>query len=464
MKNIADLLNKANFTIFLGKNGVGKSTLLREIDSSSDFNTKYISPERGGILRYDAGVDQNMSVNDNWIINDRRKNRTEQFRQQSIAQFRILEVMVLREIEKNLEKRNNHDYTFDTILNHINELLPKINLKRSDKGFEILDSQNNRVSEDNISSGESELISLSIEILVFSRLEKPDKVLLLDEPDVHLHPDLQHKFIEFVEKIACEYKFKVIIATHSTAIIGAFSQKEELQIIPVKDKSEKHFESFKYNPICNKILPVFGAHPLSSHFNEMPILLVEGEDDKRVFDEIIRASNQEIKFSPVVVGNVNEMSRWETWLDTFLPSIYDNPKAYSIRDLDQSTQTNIENIGCVTRARLNCYSIENFLLTDECLEKHCCSSSNFLDKIKNWCQSNPEHQAKNELDNLYKNFANRRTIKIKDIRNVILVLLETKKPWEVVVSRLLVNNINEDNNSPDSVISYLGKEAKEKIF
>ena len=309
--NIQDLVNNAKFTILLGKNGAGKSTLLREIDSADQFNTKYISPERGGTLKYDPGVDQNMSNNENWIINDRRKNRTEQFRQQSTAQFRNLEVMVLREIEKDLEKRNDHNYTFDTTLDHINTLLPKITLKRADRGFEISNAQDQKVSEDNISSGESELIALSIEVLVFSRLNQENRVLLLDEPDVHLHPDLQHKFIEFVEKIAVDYDFRVVIATHSTAIVGAFSDGADLQIVPITDKGQKDFSFFKYDPICHEILPVFGAHPLSSHFNRIPILLVEGEDDKRVFEQIMRTSEGQIRFSPSVVGTVDEMNKWE---------------------------------------------------------------------------------------------------------------------------------------------------------
>lgn len=258
---IEELVKNARFTVLLGKNGSGKSTLLRKIDSYGQFNTKYISPERGGSLKYDPNVDLNMSNNENWIINDRRKNRTEQFRQQSTAQFRNLEVMVLREIEKDIDKRGDVSYTFDTTLNHINELLPKINLERADRGFEISNNQGDKISEDHISSGESELIALSIEVLVFSRSKQENKILLLDEPDVHLHPDLQQKFTEFVEKIATEYDFRVVLATHSTAIVGAFSKSADLQIVPITDKVQSNFLSFRYDPICHEILPVFGSHP-----------------------------------------------------------------------------------------------------------------------------------------------------------------------------------------------------------
>lgn len=461
---IQELVNNARFTVLLGKNGAGKSTLLRNIDSSNQFNTKYISPERGGSLKYEPNVELSISNNPNWLGDTRRKNRIDNFRQQSTAQFRNLEIMVLREIEKDLSKRQDTTYTFDSTLTYINDLLPKINLLRSDRGFEIYNSQSDKVDEDSISSGESELIALSIEVLVFSRSDQENKVLLLDEPDVHLHPDLQHKFVGFVETIATEFDFKVVLATHSTAIVGAFSEEADLQIVPITDKDQVEFSFFKYDPICHEILPVFGAHPLSSHFNRIPILLVEGEDDKRVFEQVTRSSQGEIKYSPCIVGTVTEMTKWEQWLNNFLPSIYDDPKAYSIRDLDDSQQADIEDIGCVTRTRLNCYAIENILLTNECLGEHGYSAEEFCSKIKQWAELNPDHQTTEAINSLHDNFNQRRTTKIKDLRNIILALLGTSKPWEVLVGQLIVNNLANKNTDEDSLHTYLGTKVIDSLF
>ena len=461
---IQELVNNARFTVLLGKNGAGKSTLLRSIDSANQFNTKYISPERGGSLKYEPGVEQNISQNPNWLGDTRRKNRLDNFRQQSTAQFRNLEIMVLREIEKDLNKRQDTTYTFDSTLTYINDLLPKINLVRSDRGFEISNHQKKKVDEDSISSGEAELIALSIEVLVFSRADPKNKVLLLDEPDVHLHPDLQHKFVGFVEKIATEFDFKVVLATHSTAIVGAFSEEADLQIVPITDKDQADFSFFKYDPICHEILPVFGAHPLSSHFNRTPILLVEGEDDKRVFEQVMRSSQGKIRFSPCIVGTVDEMTKWENWLNTFLPSIYDEPKAYSIRDLDNSVKADIDDIGFVTRTRLNCYAIENLLLTNECLGGHGYSPEDFCSKIDQWVNLNPEHQTTEALGALRDNFTQRRTIKVKELRNVIVALLGATKPWEVLIGQLIVNNLTSTNTDEDSLNTYLGKKVVENLF
>ncbi|HDX8438605.1 TPA: AAA family ATPase [Aeromonas dhakensis] len=461
--NFQEVINAARFTVIFGKNGAGKSTLLRSF-SSNNLNAKYISPERGGTLRYDPNVDYNIASSDRWLDDSRRQNRFEQFRQQSASQFRSLEVLILREIEKDSAKRTDLNYTFDHTLDSINALLPVIKLVRSDRGFSVQTKAGSPLTEENLSSGESELIALAIEVLVFSRSEKNEKILLLDEPDVHLHPDLQQKFISFVEKVACDKDFKVVIATHSTAIIGAFSAMSDLHIVPVVAGKMSDFSPFKKSAVSSQILPIFGAHPLSSIFNKSPVVLVEGEDDKRVIEQVVRSSNGRVVLSPCVVGTVSEMAEWENWLNRFLPSIYDEPKGYSLRDLDDAEQSEISDTGVVCRVRLNCYAIENLLLTTECFRDHGLTSDEFLKRLVTWGQQYPNHQAASDLNILIKGYENRRAIKIKSLRNIIVALLGSSKPWEVIVGQAIASYEEPIQEDAHSLRSYLGEKAIDELF
>lgn len=462
---LKEIIRNKRFTVLLGKNGAGKSTMLRTLDSTADINTKYITPERGGTLKYDPSIESNLTNNENWLTQVMRKNRFEKFREQSAYQFRNLETLVLREIEKNPELRNDPTYTFDTTLNLINDLLPAINMVRSDRGFTINSkADKSKVPEDALSSGESELIALGIEVLVFARESQDNKYLLLDEPDVHLHPDLQQRFVKFVETIAKKYNFRVIVATHSTAIIGAFVDKGDVQVVPVTSKDQTAFAPFDYDPVCHGILPIFGTHPLSSQFNRAPVLLVEGEDDKRVIDQLVRSAGGSVLLSPCVVGTVSEMNRWETWLNSVLPSIYDQPVAYSLRDLDSADTPSIENVGIVIRAKLNCYAIENLLLTDECLALHGFSDDQFIAELRNWVDSHPRHQATDRTHAIADSFSERRTMNLKLVRNVLVALLGSQKPWEVLIGQLMAANQAPAATSENSLRTFLGDAAIRVLF
>ena len=463
--SMEEAVRKSKFTVLIGKNGAGKSTLLRALNAGNNPNIKYVSPERGGTLKYDPNVDNNISSNANWLKQSRQTNRFEQFRQQSAAQFRNLETSVLREIEKHADKRADLTYTFDAVLEQINALLPAIRMVRNDKGgFSVQTKAGEPLDESNMSSGESELIALAIEVLVFSRQSMEDKILLLDEPDVHLHPDLQQRFTAFVESVAVEHDILVVIATHSTAIIGAFSKTADLQIVPVSQRGQAHFPTFKRSDVCEGILPIFGTHPLSTAFNKSPVVLVEGDDDRRVLEQVVRSGGGRVAFAPCVVGCVNELSEWEDWLDQFLPVLYDTPQAFSLRDLDDVQDSTINDLNHVCRIRLNCYAIENLLLSNQALEEHEFTADSFRATLRARVGKFPAHKYTAAVHALIENFEIRRTINIKDIRNIIVAELGCSKPWEVLVGQLIAANISVANDNPHSIQTYLGQKAMKNLF
>lgn len=462
---IDDLVQSAKFTVLIGKNGAGKSTFLRSLNSGDRPHIKYVSPERGGTLKYDPNVDNNMSSNDKWLKQTRQKNRFEQFREQSAALFRNLETAVLREIELVAEKRFDSTYTFDSILQQINELLPAVKMIRNEQGgFAVQAKSGLPLDEANLSSGESELMALAIEVLVFSRQSTTDKLLLLDEPDVHLHPDLQQRFIGFVEKIASAHDLRVVIATHSTAIIGGFSKSADLQIAPISSRDQSEFFSFSRSKVCEEILPIFGSHPLSTAFNRIPIVLVEGDDDRRVLEQVVRSSRGNVALAPCVTGSVNKLYEWEDWLNRTLPVLYDTPKAFSLRDLDDAMKSDIDDLDHVCRVRLNCYAIENLLLSDQVLSAHGFNAYSFKTTLQARLERIPDHKYTNALRALVVDFDNRRTQNIKDVRNIIVAELGSNKPWEVILGQVIAANAAIPDCGEHSIQTYLGPKAMKHFF
>lgn len=66
-----------------------------------------------------------------------------------------------------------------------------------------------------------------VQIFAYLILFEP-KVMLIDEPDAHLHPDKQERLIEALERAAPEYDTQVILTTHSPHIVRAASPTAKL--------------------------------------------------------------------------------------------------------------------------------------------------------------------------------------------------------------------------------------------
>lgn len=79
--NDAAMVGLTNINVLLGRNGSGKSRFLRRLDSElagkSDFNVRYISPERSGVFQKDGNADLNMERDGNWLRSARSKNQAE---------------------------------------------------------------------------------------------------------------------------------------------------------------------------------------------------------------------------------------------------------------------------------------------------------------------------------------------------------------------------------------------------
>jgi energy-coupling factor transporter ATP-binding protein EcfA2 len=66
-----------------------------------------------------------------------------------------------------------------------------------------------------------------VQIFAYLILFEP-KIMLIDEPDAHLHPDKQERLIETLERAAKEFETQIILTTHSPHITRAASPSAKL--------------------------------------------------------------------------------------------------------------------------------------------------------------------------------------------------------------------------------------------
>ena len=75
-------------------------------------------------------------------------------------------------------------------------------------------------------------------------------IILIDEPELHLHPRLQEKFVDFILEISKESQ--VILTTHSPLLIKQLSYNENVKnIVLKKEKEVKEFDERKLSYISS---------------------------------------------------------------------------------------------------------------------------------------------------------------------------------------------------------------------
>jgi len=490
IKNSDYQLNNLNYiNIILGKNGSGKSTILQSMlnakdDAEQSIYSEYITPERGGFLKQDPNIDASMNDNPRWLKDARKHNQFQKFKEQTINRYQRLEINVLQTLEQKLiddSKKNEggsvvvKDYPFfDKNVSAINSLLDNIEVRRVAGGsFEICKKGTTTpIPPDKISSGESELISLAIEFLYFQKSdsESKEKIILVDEPDVHLHPDLQVKFMRFLHLLVTDKdsKFRVVIATHSTAFLGALEDTNDVHVAFIKpNQKEINFRSV--TDAYKKFLPVFGAHPLSNLFNEAPVLLVEGEDEERIWQQAVRSSVGAIKIYPCVCGDVNQIAPFEKEVKEVIESVYDNAKAYSLRDQDDTPEEDLEDDPPIIKHKLHCYSSENLLLTDEVINSLGYTWDTLKKKMDEWIteKEGKSHDQLEDMKAFQTGSYDRKNQKIKSLRMLLMGIMGSSKPWEVAVGQTISQlkwNDSTDFGKDGSIYNFLGEKLTKSIL
>ena len=452
----------------MGRNGAGKSRFLRDIEEMTSrnkqhFNVRYVSPERAGSFKRDGNVLTNMSNNPEWLRQSRSVNQSSNFKAASAMLFREAETLYLRRLASTPDIRMDPTRNFETDrLSKVNQLLTNISLEMGNADFEFRSLADGLpIRPDDISSGESEAVALAAEILYFFDTIDPTKfnVLLLDEPDVHLHPDLQARLGKLIIAMLDEFKsladsIAVCLSTHSSSLVCSLAYSQHVSI-GTKSFAVDTVELKPTSAELRKVAPFFG-HPLSLSLSEDVALILEGEDDERVWQQAARTSQGRIKVFPVLAGSVDQQGELETFCVELLGTLYDDPIAFSLRDGDGVVDQPLEHCLPLKRYRLRCYAIENALLSDPCLALMGTTWDGFVAAATKWVGENPMHQDIAIVQELAASEDRLRHKKIKKIRQLVCAILECKKPWEVVMGQAIGGLTREDFANSNMLVDFLG--------
>ena len=150
----------------------------------------------------------------------------------------IINSNVIRDIPSYIATRRNHLATIEEdltmkeitnkVVNEINSIFDILELDVKLKGFSkdektmpiFENSAGEEFNINDLSSGEKQLFLRTLSIKM---LEPKNSIILIDEPELSLHPKWQQRIIEVYKKIG--ENNQIIIATHSPHILGSVSNE-----------------------------------------------------------------------------------------------------------------------------------------------------------------------------------------------------------------------------------------------
>lgn len=123
------------------------------------------------------------------------------------------------------------------------------------------------------------------------------KVILIDEPEMGLHPDLQRRFIGYLHKMVDEKDVQIFLATHSQVLLNYADTMNYYRIL--NSAGNREVISVPDDAI-HTLLSDLGLRP-SDIFNQDICLMLEGASEVVFFEHIIRNLYKE-EFEKIAIG------------------------------------------------------------------------------------------------------------------------------------------------------------------
>ena len=246
--------------ILAGINGTGKTTILEYLNN---FISHVNSPENKSFIkfnRYDEEKEKIIFETLNYentlkvykvgskLIE--QESQIKKYFQNNIVYLKTdthhhikpIEDIIVKYLKLTVWEENNNPTTaYKEIVEFINEIFAEFNLNimfdslSKDEKVIFKNKNGDKFPLDKISTGEKTLLSKAFYLYIQNI---KDKVVLIDEPELSLHPSWQNKILKLYEKFTKDYNCQIIIATHSPHIIAS-AKNEYIRVLQVDKESNQ---------------------------------------------------------------------------------------------------------------------------------------------------------------------------------------------------------------------------------
>ena len=184
--------------------------------------------------------------------------------------------------------------------------------------FEFFDLRRNKAIGDInvLSAGQKAIIHLIFE--AYGRGDLKGGVVIIDEPEIHLHYQFQHEYVQVVRELNAEQRCQYILVSHSEALINS-STINNVKRFSLDDNGHTRIK----NPILTTdqkhLIKILDNTRSTYAFFAKKVLLVEGDTDRYFFKAIIQTQAPKLdqEIAVLHMGGKTSYPEWSRLFESF---------------------------------------------------------------------------------------------------------------------------------------------------
>ncbi len=259
---------------------------------------------------------------------------------------------------------------FETYQDYFSRLLPGKALDpidpKSPRDFHFRVGDSKPMAFSQLSSGEREVVKVAFD-LIWKRLTH--SIILLDEPELHLHPTLLFRLVETLKEFGGGTN-QLILFTHSADLISTYYSSGNIFFIDASAAASNQAHqlsslSIAHSSVLRAVSANLGLFAVGKR-----LIFVEGQDasvDRLVYHKVAQISFQDAYILPI--GSVNNILALRSVVDELANAIF-GIDLFLVRDRDGLSDDSVSTLEANPRFRaLPRRHVENYLLDPEILSQ-----------------------------------------------------------------------------------------------
>lgn len=249
--------------------------------------------------------------------------------------------------------------------------------------FEFVDLRRDKSITDinSLSAGQKAITHLVFE--AYGRGDLKGGLVIIDEPEIHLHYQFQHEYLQVIRELNEHQNCQYILVTHSEALINS-TTISSVKRFSLNTEGYTEIRFPKLTAQQNVLIRILDNTRSTYAFFAKKVVLVEGDSDRYFFKAVIQSMYQELNQEIAIlhVAGKKELVQWAALFESFGLIVYciaDLDYAYdlfypletrlSLKKPEAITAFKTGHPDCQSRIA-SAYSSKTFILKDGDLEQY----------------------------------------------------------------------------------------------